>query len=407
MLPASVPRLLPTLILVNLTAHMALSGGKLSGALFTLRSGAPELVMGIYLALFPSIPLFSSLKVGRWIDQVGPLQVMRRGVALLLVGAWLPVAWLSIPSLFAMAMLLGIGFNLVSMAGLQSVGQISAGQSDAQRLANFGWFGLGFATSSAIGPAASGLLIDQLGFRAALGCMGLFTGVAALLVLFPLRALPLRRKDTPAPGQGAARPPWHDLLRDPGLRRIFLVSMTLNAGWDLYAALLPVLGTRLGFSAAVIGSIASMFALGTITSRLLMPWLAARFHEWQSVRASLSCMALVFLLLPWASIPATFMVLGFAFGASVGLSQPNTLSLLHSATPHERTGEALGLRFFLGNCSSILLPLLFGLVVVPLGPAPVMWGGAALLGASLPAVNRAWRQRKPTAGVASGPDAAA
>ncbi len=388
----SIPRFLPTLILVNLTAHMALSGGKLSGALFTLRSGAPEVVMGFYLALFASIPLFTSLSVGRWIDRVGALHVMRRGVSLLLLGAWLPVAWLAIPSLFAMAMLLGIGFNLVSMAGLQCVGVLSTGQSDQRRLANFGWFGLGFASSSAIGPSSSGLLIDQFGFRFAFASMALCTCVAALLVLLPLRALPMPPK-APTTGLAAApRAAWNDLLRAPPLRRIFLVSLTLSGGWDLYAALLPVIGTRLGFSASIIGSIASMFALGTIVSRLAMPWLATRFQEWQNVRASALCMTLVFLVLPWARVPAVFMVLGFAFGASVGLSQPNTLSLLHAATPSGRTGEALGLRFFLGNCSSVLLPLLFGLAVVPFGPAPLMWAGAALVGAGLPAVQRALRK---------------
>ncbi|MCC6197906.1 MAG: MFS transporter [Burkholderiales bacterium] len=393
MLPPAIPPLLPTLILVNLTAHMALSGGKLSGALFTLRSGWSEAVMGIYLALFASVPLFSSLWVGRWIDRAGALHVMRRGIALLLAGAWLPVAWLSIPTLFAMAMLLGIGFNLVSMSGLQSVGVLSSGHSDQSRLANFGWFGLGFATSAALGPAASGLLIDELGFRAAFAGMALFTCVAALLVLLPLRTLPQHRKPPAARHPDGAPPAWNDLMTTPALRRIFLVGLALNVGWDLYTALLPVLGTRLGFSASVIGSIASMFAVGIVISRLLTPWLATRFHEWQNVRAALTCMTLVFLVLPWADAPATFMVLGFAFGSSVGLSQPNTLSLLHAATPSGRAGEALGLRFFLGNCSSVLLPFLFGLVVVPFGPAPVMWAGAALVGAGLPAVNRALRQR--------------
>jgi len=152
-----------------------------------------------------------------------------------------------------------------------------------------------------------------------------------------------------------------------------------------------VLGTRLGFSASIIGSVFSLFALGTFVSRAVMPWLSGRFREWQIMRAAMVVIALVFVCLPWASAAAAFMVLGFLFGCSVGLSQPNMLSLLHAATPKGRGGEALGLRALVGNGSSVLVPITFGLVVGPLGVAPLLWAGAAFIGSALPSAHRGAR----------------
>lgn len=390
----SVPTLLPAMIALNLTAHLALSGGRLSGSLFTLRSGASEATMGVFMALFAGIPLFTSLRVGRWIDRAGARLVTRHGVVLILVGAWLPVVYLSVPSLFAMAMLTGIGFNLVSMSGLHSIGSMSAGKTEAQRLATYGWYGLGYASSAALGPVAAGWMIDHLGFRTAFTTMAGFSCIAAVLVFTVLRALPDHRDDAASPRPPAERRAWHDLLALPGLRRIFIVSLTLSSAWDLFVVMLPVVGTRMGFTASVIGGISSMFALGTFTSRALTPVLATRFHAWQNVQVSLLSLVVAFLLMPWAAAPWAFMALGYLFGAGVGLSQPNTLSLLHGATPAGRAGEALGLRYFLGNCSSVAMPVVFGLAVIPFGAGPLLWAGAALVGSSLPAVRQALRERR-------------
>ncbi len=390
-----IPSPLPTLILVNLTAHLALSGGRLSGSLFTLRSGAGEVWTGVFMGLFAVVPLCSSLHVGRWIDRVGAARVLRRGTLLVLAGAWLPVLKLSIPTLFMMALLLGIGYNLVSMAGLHTAATLGDTGSSRQRLANYGWLGLGFSSSATLGPSIAGVLIDRHGFHVALFCMACCTLVAVALVFTRLgQPLPTvaRRAYAGDPTTISAPTGWFDLMRLPSLRRLLLVAVTVSSSWDLFVVMLPVVGTRLGFSASIIGSISSAFALGVFFSRALTPWLGARFAEWHTVRASLSGIVILFLLLPWAHTPAPFIALAFLLGASIGLSQPNILSLLHAATPDTRTGEALGLRYFIGNCSSVLMPFAFGLTVGVVGVLPILWSSAAISMAGLVGANRAARQ---------------
>ena len=390
-MPKHFPPLLLPLILITLTGHMAMSGGRVSGALYALSVGSPELVVGVFMAMFSILPTLAAMSIGRWVDRIGALPVMRFGVLAVLIGAVVPVLWLSLPALFAMAVLIGFGFNAMSVAGQHTVGAMAHGQSAEQRLRNFGWYALGHSASSALGPFISGLLIDHVGFRMAFATMALFTCVACWLVFRKLVTLPAAVKSE-ARGDNLLRPrAWHDLLAAPELRRIYYVSLTLSCCWDLFIVMLPVLGTRLGFSASIIGTVFSLFAVGTFVSRALMPWLSTRFREWQIMRAAMAMIALVFIVLPWASAAIVFMLLGFLFGTSIGFSQPNMLSLLHVAAPGGRGGEALGLRSLIGNASSVLVPVSFGLAVGPLGLAPLLWAGATLISSALPAAHRGVR----------------
>ncbi len=390
-MPKHFPPLLLPLILVTLTGHMAMSGGRVSGSLFALSVGSPELVVGIFMAMFSVLPTLAAMSIGRWVDRMGALPVIRLGVLAVLIGALVPVLWLSVPSLFVMAVLIGFGFNAMSVASQHTVGAMAQGQTAEQRLRNFGWYALGHSASSALGPFISGLLIDHVGFRAAFATMAGFTCVACWLVFKKLRKLPAAAKSEAAGDDQRKPQAWHDLLAAPELRRIYYVSMTLACTWDLFIVMLPVLGTRLGFSASVIGTVFSLFAVGTFVSRALMPWLSTRFREWQIMRAAMVIIALVFVALPWASAAVAFMLLGFLFGASVGFSQPNMLSLLHAAAPGGRGGEALGLRSLIGNGSSVMVPIAFGLAVGPLGVAPLLWAGATLISSALPAAHRGVR----------------
>jgi MFS family permease len=389
--PKRFPPLLLPLILVTLTGHMAFSGGRVSGSLFALNMGSPEWVVGLFMAMFSFLPTLAAMSIGRWIDRMGALPVLRFGVLTVLIGAWLPVLWLSVPSLFVMALLVGFGFNAMSVASQHTVGALAQGKSAEQRLRNFGWYALGHSASSALGPFFSGLLIDQVGFRAAFATMAGFTCVACWLVFKKLARLPAATKSDATDDHQLKPQVWHDLLAAPELRRIYYVSMTLACTWDLFIVMLPVLGTRLGFSASIIGTVFSLFAVGTFVSRALMPWLSTHFREWQIMRAAMAMIALVFVALPWASAATAFMLLGFLFGTAVGFSQPNMLSLLHAAAPSGRGGEALGLRSLVGNGSSVLIPITFGFAVGPLGVAPLLWLGAALISSALPAAHRGVR----------------
>lgn len=390
------PAYLPTLILINLTGHLALSGGRLSGSMFLLRSPGGETLVGVFMALFSVIPVVSSLAIGRWVDRAGSARVMRVGIATVLVGAWLPVAFPSVPLILAMAVTVGFGFNVVTVAAQHSVGHLETGSDPGRRLAHFGWFALGHSASSALGPFVAGLLIDHVGFRAAFGALGMASFAAALLVFTRARGLPGPRRAASSsnPGGAVDSPRVTDLLASAEMRRIYWVNMAFASGWDLFFVALPVVGHRLGYSASVIGTVFSMFAIGTFAARAAMPWLSRRVNEWQILRVALAMMVVVFLLLPWMQVAVLLMLAGLVFGLAVGTSQPNILSLLHSAAPAGRGGEAVGLRSVLSNGCSVVVPLTFSAVVAPVGVAGLLVGGGVLLGGALWPAHRGARSRR-------------
>ena len=172
------------------------------------------------------------------------------------------------------------------------------------------------------------------------------------------------------------------------MRRIYWVNMVMAASWDLFIVMLPVLGVRLGYSASIIGTVFSLFALGTFTARAMMPWLSRRANEWQILRASLVVIVCVFIALPWAGFAPVLMALGLLFGCAVGMSQPNMLSLLHAAAPAGRSGEAVGFRSVLSNSVSVMVPLAFGAAVVSMGISALLIVGAAVFATGLPPTHR-------------------
>jgi MFS family permease len=403
------PRLPPflfPLILINLTGHIALSGGRLTGSLYVLQSGWAEYVVGVFMALFSIIPVMTSLSIGRWVDRTGAAQVMRLGISLVLVGAWLPVVYLSVPTLLITATMIGFGFNVLSVAAQHTVGHLVGYASPSERLANFGWYAMGHSVSSTLGPFIAGIAIDLAGHRVAFALLALFTCVSAWLVFSKARTLPIMHveavtnvdstdnADATEPSEIAQKPHVLDLLASPEMKRIYWVNMVMSASWDLFIVMLPVLGHRSGFSASVIGTVFSLFAMGTFVSRAAMPWLSRRANEWQIIRVSAVVISIVFVALPFATLAPVLMFAGFIFGMAVGMSQPNMLSLVHAAAPAGRGGEAVGLRSVIGNSCSVAVPLAFGAAVAPFGIAPLLVGGGVFFASAVPVAHAGARLRQ-------------
>ncbi len=396
------PPFLLSLILINMSAHMALSGGRLTGSLYILKSGHPEALVGLFMALFSVIPVMTSLAIGRWVDRAGAVKVLRAGMVLVLMGAWMPVVHLSMPTLLMTAMTIGFGFNVISVAAQHTVGHLAPLATPSERMANFGWFALGHSSSSTVGPFLAGLLIDHFSFRAAFAAMAVATCLSAWWVATRTRGMPepgknvgnlemIRADEQVQEVNG--KPKVSDLLVSHEMRRIYWVNAVTASAWDLFIVMLPVLGYRLGYSASIIGTVFSLFALGTFMARAAMPWLSRRANEWQILRVALVVICLVFIVLPWAALAPVLMLFGLIFGSAVGMSQPNMLSLLYQAAPPGRGGEAVGLRSVLSNACSVLVPLCFGAALSVVSITPLLLGGALVFSSGLYPAHRGVRAR--------------
>jgi MprA protease rhombosortase-interaction domain-containing protein len=82
------------------------------------------------------------------------------------------------------------------------------------------------------------------------------------------------------------------------------------------------------------------------------------------------------------------MALAFVLGIGLGMSQPIVMSLLFSAAPPDRVGEAVGLRTTALNFVQTTIPLAFGALGTALGVTPIFWAMALMLAGGMAFARR-------------------
>ncbi|HVK93947.1 MAG TPA: MFS transporter [Noviherbaspirillum sp.] len=369
------------LIVVSLLAHMALAGSRIITSLYALSLHASELTIGILIALFSLCPMLFAMSVGRLIDRIGIIRPMLAGCMAIGIGCILPGLIGGMPVLYLATMLIGTGFMAVQIVSQHTVGAIS---TEEKRATNYSWLALGFSISGFFGPVIAGLLIEHATYSTAyMAFAGLPLCALVFIAFSQLKKIRLHAQ--PADAHSSAL----GLLRDVRIRRIYMVGILLASAWDLFTFVLPIHGTRSGFSASTIGLILGCFSAATFLVRLLMPWYARRYSEWQVLTSALVLAALCYVLFPLIHAPLPLMALAAMLGLAVGAGQPNILALLHLMAPAGRAAEAVGIRVTIGNACQVFLPLAFGGAGAALGLSAVFWGMGVMISAGVP---MAWRQ---------------
>ncbi len=364
------------LISIAVLSHMVFVAARMTASLYALANQASTFTVGVILALFSLVPMLVSVRVGRWLDAVGPRRPTLIGALLILGGALLPslfsyAAADLAPTLVA-ATLIGTGSTLTMLSIQQVIGERA---DPARRPAAFSWFAMGASVSGFAGPVLSGVLIDAFGHRTAFAALV----VVALLAL----ALVWACRDLMPSRHGSVKPPepMHpmELFRHVELRHLLVATALISMSWDLQTFVIPVHGTQVGLSASQIGFVLGCFALATFVIRLAMPLVSRRFNEWQVLTSTLFCAALAFALFPMLSSGAPLMAIAFLLGLGLGAAQPNIMSLVHSRSPQGRVGEVLGVRSTIIHSNQVFLPLVFGAFGSVLGTAAMFWTMAALV----------------------------
>ncbi len=371
---------LPLVVLFTVLNHLAYTGSRVTVSLFALHEGASALSVGVLMSLFALLSVLISVPIGRLVDRIGVFYPIAVAAGSVFIGLLLPFAWPDLRALFPAALLIGTGFGVYFVVINNMVGALGAVEDRAR---NFSWLALGFSTGGFCGPLLAGFSIDSVGYRAALVVLAAFPAIALVPFVMRRHALPQGHRGLGMVSPGGLR----ELLREPRLRAMFLVSGLLAMGWDLFSFAMPIYGTRIGLSPTTIGVVMAAFAGATFAVRLAMPAFARRVKEWSVIRAALLIAGVSFLLFPLGRSLPTLMSLSFLLGIRLGCAQPMIMALLYAASPPGRQGEVVGVRTMMLSTSSTLLPLVFGALGAVLGMAPVFLAMAAgMLGAG-------WRAR--------------
>ena len=422
------------LILGQVCVHAAMAGTRLAVPLQALEQGAAAWIVGLLLAMFALAPVALALPAGRLADRHGYHRPMRLAVLMAASGVALAACsqalmgrsaiplGLHLAVLALAATLAGAGTNIGLIAIQRSAGHLAT--TGTERMRVFSWLGLAPAVANVIGPLIAGAAIDLGGFVLAFVLMAALP--LASLALAPLVPKERARKgttsaeptarlstvDTTAVVQAATRRPSmlqsaRELMLRPGMRRLLLVNWLISASWDVHTFLVPVLGHERGLSASAIGLVLGVFAASVAGVRLLIPFIAHRLTEIQSLRGSMLLTAAVFAVYPLAQSAVTMAACAVVLGLALGAVQPMIMSSLHRLTPANRHGEALALRSMTINAASTVMPLVFGAVGTALGATTLFWTMAAAVGGGsrlVGALKRVLIEAKPAQ--ASEPDAA-
>jgi len=387
-------RVLVALIAGQICLHACLAGVRMASPLLALRQGHAAWAVGVLLGLFAVAPIALALFAGRLADRYGYHRPMHLAVALTLVGGVLALVSTAMGTgafavLCLAAMAIGAGANIGLIAIQRTAGRTATDATDLKRV--FSWLGLAPALANVVGPILAGTLIDLGGFALAF----------ASLLLLPLAALSWARQvpvEIPRARQddGAPRGSW-DLLLAPDLRRLLLVNWLLSSSWDVHSFVVPILGHERGFSASAIGLVLGVFATAVSAIRMVIPALAHRLRESSVLVGAMILTGAVFAVYPLVVSPWAMGVCAALLGVALGSVQPMIMATLHQITPHDRHGEAIALRSMTINCSSALMPLLFGLGGAAIGAASLFWIMAAAVTGGSVAARRVGEVASPAA----------
>jgi predicted MFS family arabinose efflux permease len=281
--------------------------------------------------------------------------------------------WQTLPALFTVAILMGAAFVFYNVSIQNLTGAYGKPEHRAR---NFGILTIGYSLSTFVGPLVAGFSIDLAGHdRAFL--------IFALLSLFPILLLTFYPAITrvPAPKPDKEERRALDLLRDPPLRRVIIMSGLMVASYELFGFYMPVFGHSIGLSASMIGIIMGTYATATFLTRFFLPLVLRTWKPPQVLFAAMLLAAAGFVAMPYLREVYLIMAVTFTIGLGLGVGQPISMTMAFNQSPAGRTGEVTGLRLTANNIARIVIPLTAGALGATFGMVPVFWMNAANLAA--------------------------
>ncbi len=315
-----------------------------------------------------------AVSIGRLNDRFGARVPMLAGSVLVALSTLLPTVWPGLPALFVTATMISLGAMAFGVSAQSTVGQLS---TSADRARNFSWLSMAFSSGGIVGPMLAGAIIDFAGYETAFVVLAFLPVINLVVVASDKMVLPRPNADAVvAAGEGKVAKRALDLLANPRMRIIYLLTALHVSAWELISFLVPVYGAGIGLSASSIGLILGAFATATFFVRIILPIFTRRYTSLGLIRASLILAGILSVIFPLVTSVPMLVGLAFILGMGLGVTQPLAMSVLHESAPDGRAGEAVGLRTAVVNLSATTTPIIYGALGGALGMLPVFWASA-------------------------------
>jgi len=140
-------------------------------------------------------------------------------------------------------------------------------------------FIIGVAIGSFGGPLFSGIISQQKGYTLTFCILGVLLFVSICPVLF----LSVKEKSNKSIKDSKIDTSVIGFLKQPGLRKAFLISALVLLGKEMYIAYFPLLAAEKEISNALIGLIVSINAGAGVLIRLLLPVTAQKCNRFKFI----------------------------------------------------------------------------------------------------------------------------
>jgi MFS family permease len=359
-------------VFLSISIHACYSGSKVVVSLYALSLGGSQATVGVLAAFYAIVPLVLGVYTGRLADQRGMRLPLLIGAIATSVAMFVGFLWRDLAGLCAVSLVMGGAFVFWNVSIQTLAGAI--GTTD-QRPRNFAWLSIGYSASNFIGPVFAGYAIDHIGHVYTFLC---FACVPAIPVALLASKRDLARSSSAK--ASAAAGGALDLLRDPLLRRLTMISGLSVASSELFAFYVPVYTHGIALSATTTGAILGAYAIAILLTRFMLGPLTRRLRTDQIMVSFLLGGACAFAIFPLFENAYALMAVAFAIGIGVGCTQPLLMASAFDAAPPGRAGEVTGLRLTANNLARIVMPLVAGTLGAAFGAAPVFWLNALNLG---------------------------
>jgi MFS family permease len=187
---------------------------------------------------------------------------------------------------------------------------------------------------------------------------------------------------------GDTRASFATLLREPGIRRLWISQLCSSAGESLAQIAMPLLVYELTGSARMVGLIALVLILPRVIFAPISGLLADRLD-----RRNLMISADLFRLILVSLVPATnaiwqLAVLAALIAVGNAVGRPAELAAIPSVVGPRKLVAALSLVQVSNGVIRIAIPAVGAGIIAVLGPAPVFWLQAACFLVSLLALHK-------------------
>ena len=236
-----------------------------------------------------------------------------------------------------------------------------------------------------LGPIVGGLLVDLWGYRA------VFISVLALAVpsfFLASRVKPRARSFPQAALVWTAHKSARSMLSLPGVGVILFISFMVISGQSLRQSFYPLYLQNVGLSSTLIGVV---IGAGSLTSMLVRPFVGggvSRFGYSPLLAGATGLATLSIGVTPLVSSFVPLMIASAGLGASMGVTQPLTMSLMADAVTADLWGLAMGIRQTVQRLATVASPIAFGVLVAQFGLGSSFFLGELTMGVAMLVILR-------------------